>query len=119
MKHLDYCLQKAKEIPYVRHQQRHYAIVVDKRGRKLSEGKNDYYKTSPKMMRVAKKLGLDEKIFCHAEASAIFKLRNPEKAYKIVVARVLADGSPANSKPCPICEELCKKIGIKSVEYTI
>ena len=117
MKYLDYCLQKAREIPYVRHQQRHYAIVVDKRGRIVAEAANSYVKTHPQMAKMSSKLGLD-KCFCHAEQLALVRARG--KGCKLFVARVDSKNRPVYSSPCRVCAELIKESGhIKSVEFTI
>lgn len=116
---IDYCVSRANEIPYKRGEQRHWCAIYDKRGRLLSEASNSYIKTSPKMKRAGQKVGLDEKIYWHAECKAIYSLRNPEKAYKLVVVRVGSKGEPVNSKPCIICERLIKLSGIRAVEYTI
>lgn len=114
---LDYCIQKAREIPYVRHQQRHYAVVVDGRGRIVSEGSNSYQKTHPQMAKVSKRLGL-VKEFCHAEQLAL--LRAKGRGCKLYVVRVDRNGNPQNSNPCPVCSFLIKESGnIKSVEYTV
>ena len=120
MKHLDYCLQKAREIPYVRHQQRHYAIVVDKRGRVVAEGSNSYTKSSPLMQRLGRMVGVSEyKCFLHAEIKTILRDKT-DKGVKLCVARVNAKGEAVNSKPCEVCEYYIKtKKNIKSIEYTL
>lgn len=119
MSSLQYAIQKASEIPYRRGFQRHYCIILDKRGRKLAESANSYSKTSPKMLRAARKVGNDQAIYWHAECKAIYSLRNPEKAYKLIVVRIDAKNQPVNSAPCIICSTLMKSIGIKVVEHTV
>jgi deoxycytidylate deaminase len=113
---LSYCIAKALEMPYVRNQQRHFAIIVDKRGRIVSSASNSYTKTSTVMAKAAKRVGLECKVFCHAEQLAL--VRSKGKGYKIYVARVLSDGSVGNSEPCPVCALLLSESHIKEVEHT-
>lgn len=115
---IDYCLQRAREIPYKRGEQRHWAAIYDKRGKLIAEGSNSYVKTSPKMLRAGQKVGLDNKIYWHAECKAIYGLRDIKKAYKIVIARVNSIGEAVNSKPCILCETLIRDTGVKIVEHT-
>ena len=115
---LNYCLYKAREIPYVKSQQRHYAVVLDKRGRVIAEAANSYTKTSRKQYEVARKLGLPEKICIHAEAQAIF--RSKGRGCKLVVVRVNSSGEKVLSAPCVVCREIIKlHKGINSVEFSI
>lgn len=37
----------------------------------------------------------------------------------LYVARVLKNGEPAMSKPCPECREAIRKAGVKKIVYTI
>ena len=94
------------------------AFVYDRRGVLLSIGKNSYVKTHPLQARAAKKVGLSEKIFLHAEIAAIAKVRDWGKAYRLVVVRFGATGKPLNAKPCNICMEVIKQTGIKKIEHT-
>lgn len=95
------------------------AIIYDKKGRVLSVGKNSYTKTHPAQARHAKKVGLERKIFIHAEVDSIVRCRDLSRAHKIVVSRITKDGSFANAKPCPVCESAIKEAGIEHVEWTI
>lgn len=116
---IDYCLQRARELPYKRGEKRHWAAIYDKRGKLIAEGSNSYVKTSPKMLRAGKKVGLDNKIYWHAECKAIYSLRDTKKAYKIIVVRINSEGEPVNSKPCLLCETLIKELGVKVIEYSM
>lgn len=98
--------------------QRLTATVYDKRGRVLSQANNSYIKTHPYQAKLAKKHGRKEQIYLHAEIAALVKLREVDRAHRIVVERYLKDGTPANAKPCPICEEAIRLAGIKIVEHT-
>lgn len=94
------------------------ATVYDKRGRVLTVGENSYSKTHPLQAKYAVSVGLDDKIFLHAEISALSKLKRYHKPYKIVVERYLADGTTALAKPCPVCHAAIESHGIAIVEYT-
>lgn len=94
------------------------AIVYDKRGRIVSMGKNSYVKTHPLQARLAKQAGLDEKIFLHAEVDALVKLKDWDRAHRMVVTRIGRSGKPLNAKPCPVCQKAIKLAGINYVEHT-
>lgn len=70
------------------------------------------------MAKEAAAVGLPEKVFIHAEADAIFRCKNLKRAHRIFVSRVMKDGSFGLAKPCPVCESLIRKAGIKIVEHT-
>lgn len=94
------------------------ATIFDKKGRVISIGKNSYVKTHPKQARHAKKVGLDHKVFLHAELDAIIKCRDITRAHLILVARVTRNGKYGNAKPCPVCQSAIEEAGIKNVEWT-
>lgn len=84
----------------------------------LSVGSNSYVKTHPMMAVHARRAGEPHKVFIHAEVSAIVRCKDLSKAHRLVVFRYLEDGSPANARPCPICQSAIKAAGIKIVEHT-
>jgi deoxycytidylate deaminase len=94
------------------------ALILDKRGKVLSVGKNSYVKTHPHQAWHAEKVGLPHKQFLHAEIHAIVKCRNLDKAHKIVVMRFDKEGKEKNAKPCPVCQSAIEASGIKVVEHT-
>lgn len=94
------------------------ATIYDKRGRKLTEGTNSYTKTHTLQAKYAVSVGLDDKIFLHAEIAALSKLKSHHKPYKIVVERYLSDGSTALAKPCPICYAAIRAHSIQRIEFT-
>lgn len=115
---IDYCLQRARELPYIRGQQRHFAAVFCKRGRLVSESANSYLKTSPRAFKAASKLGLNDKCYIHAEMRALW-LDKKQKGVKLIVVRIGAKGDPMYSEPCLVCKEVLKDFSnIKFVEYT-
>ena len=94
------------------------ATVYDKRGRVLTVGENSYSKTHPLQAKYAVSVGLDDKIFLHAEIAALSRLKSFHKPYKIVVERYLSDGSTALAKPCPVCDAAIRAHSIQRIEFT-
>ena len=94
------------------------AIIYDKRGRVISVGQNSYIKTHPLQRHHAELVGMPEKLYLHAEVSAITKCKNIESAHKILVTRYNKRGEPVLAKPCPICFSAIKSTKIKHIEYT-
>ena len=64
-------------------------------------------------------VGKPSSIYLHAEIAALVKLKDWDKAHKLVVTMFLKDGSPALAKPCSICQHVINQTGIKHVEYTV
>lgn len=93
------------------------AVIYNKRGKVLSMGTNSYLKTHPLQASYAKKVGMDKKIFLHAEIDAISKCRNIQEAYRIQIVRKRKDGSFGKSKPCPICAMAIYNTPIVHVDY--
>lgn len=94
------------------------AIIYDKRGRVLSIGHNSYVRTHTLQAHHAKLAGEPSKIYLHSEVHAITRCKNLSKAYRIAIFRYLEDGSPANAKPCCICQSAIGAAGIKIIEHT-
>lgn len=93
------------------------ATVFDRKGNILSKATNSYQKSHTIQARYAKRVGLEDKIFLHAEIAALIKCRGIP--YKIKIERYSKKGEPLLAKPCPICELAIKEAGIHIVEYTI
>jgi tRNA(Arg) A34 adenosine deaminase TadA len=94
------------------------AIIYDRKGRVLSVGKNSYVKTHTLQAKHAKKVGLPDKQFMHAEIHAISKCKDLQKAHRIVVYRYGKRGQPLLAKPCLICQSAIESVGIEVVEWT-
>ena len=94
------------------------ATIYDKRGRKLTEGTNSYTKTHTLQAKFAVSVGLDDKVFLHAEISALSKLRKHHKPYRIVVERYKENGEPALARPCIVCQAAIESHGIPLVMFT-
>lgn len=94
------------------------ATIYDKRGRVLSTGENSYSKTHPTQYHFAKRTGRPEAVYLHAEIAALVRLKDVERAHRIVVERVGADGQTRPAEPCPICKLAIEHAGIEIVEHT-
>lgn len=94
------------------------AIIYDRKGRVLSVGKNSYVKTHTLQAKHAKKVGLPDKQYLHAEIHAISKCRDLDKAYRIAVYRYGKRGQPLLAKPCPICQSAIESTDIEIIEWT-
>lgn len=115
---LQYAVARASELPYQSGRSRHYAVLLDKRGKVVTEGSNSYDKTHPVFQRMATTVGLGVKTYQHAEFVVIHRDRN-QKGYRLVVARVDSVGNPVNSMPCAVCMKLIRvNENIKMVEWT-
>ena len=95
------------------------AIIKDKHGHIISRASNSYVKTHPMQARLAENVGLEQKIYLHAEVLAILRAGNRiEKAKSMEIYRFDNDGRPKLAKPCPICMELIKTTPITEIIYT-
>ena len=93
------------------------AILLNK-GRVVSKGVNQDTKSHPLQARLADMVGLSEKIYLHAEISALIRCRSDVDT--IVVARLGGHSGEElrNAKPCPICSLALKEAGIDHIYYT-
>jgi tRNA(Arg) A34 adenosine deaminase TadA len=94
------------------------ARVYSRKGTLISTATNSYTKTHPLMLYFGKRVGINYKVFLHAELAALLKC-GTTTPYKLVVERFTKDGRPALAKPCSICEQAIKAWGVRRVEYTI
>jgi len=91
------------------------ALLISK-NKVVSTGTNLETKSHPIQAKFAERVGLKEKIFLHAEISALVKCR--EECDTIVVARVNPQNKLRMARPCPICELALKEAGITKIHYT-
>lgn len=120
MSTIELAMQKAARLPYIKGNQRVYAIISDKKGNILSEGHNDYFKSSPHMLRFAELAGYPERQFWHAECRAIHYLPvGKKRPHKISIARVNKDGRLLPSEPCPVCAAAIRSVGVVIVECVV
>ena len=94
------------------------ATIYDKRGRVLAVGNNSYTKTHPLQVKFAEKVGKPDAIYLHAEMDALRRLKDWDKAHRIVVTRFDKNGEPAIAKPCKICKLALEHAGINHIEHT-
>jgi tRNA(Arg) A34 adenosine deaminase TadA len=94
------------------------AVLYNSKRRVITTAVNNDYKSHPRQAWWAQRVGLDEKIYLHAEMACLIKAR--EAADTIVVVRLGGhDGkSLRQSRPCPVCEPALRYAGIKHVYYS-
>lgn len=96
------------------------AIIKDKHGHIISRANNSYVKTHPVQAKLAEKVGIEKKIYLHAEVLAVLRAGcHIDKAYSIEIYRFDAEGRTKLAKPCPICTELIRTTPIKKIIYTV
>jgi hypothetical protein len=119
MMDIQYCLEKAKTIPFVKGQKRLWTIILDKRNRLVSESGNSYSQTHTQMFHYARRTGTPNKCYLHSEIAALLKDRN-RKGCKIITGRVDSMGKACLAAPCLACQLAIKEFtNIKSVEYSL
>lgn len=96
------------------HHQHKLSAVLLYRGRPITAGVNDQYKTHPKIRQFSQVKTL------HAEAACLFKVKDPEiiKDCELVVYREDRQGNMANSRPCEVCQAMFRYYGLKKVTYS-
>lgn len=95
------------------------ATIVNRQGKILARGRNDYQRSHPVQASWAKRAGKPERIYLHAEIAALIRLKEGAKPYRIIVKRIRKDGTTALAAPCVVCQAAIKHWGIKRVEYTL
>jgi hypothetical protein len=116
---IEYARKKAISLPYIKGENRMVSVITDKRGKILSIASNDYKKSSPRMLNYSLAVGEEFKQYWHSECRAISKLPYTSKPYKITIVRINKVGNLMLSKPCNICSNIIKNVGIKVIEYSI
>ena len=93
------------------------AVLLHK-NKVITQGVNQDTKTHPFQAKLAEMVGLDEKIYLHAEIAALVRCKG--EADTIVVARLGGHYGYElrNAKPCPICSLALKEAGIENVYYS-
>lgn len=95
------------------------AFLYDRAGNVLSVGKNSYTTTHALQVKYARKVGLPDKRFLHAEIHAIAQCQDLSKVDRILVTRFNKAGQARMAKPCRICEAALRDLGVSKIEYTI
>jgi tRNA(Arg) A34 adenosine deaminase TadA len=93
------------------------ALLIHK-NKVITQGVNQDTKSHPIQARFAEMVGLSEKIYLHAEISALVRCRS--EVDTIVVARLGGHNGDElrNARPCPICSLAIKEAGIENIYYT-
>ena len=93
------------------------AVLIYK-NKVITQAVNQDTKSHPLQAKLAEMVGLSEKIYLHAEISALVKCRS--EADTIVVARLGGHNGDElrNAKPCPICSLALEQAGIEHIYYT-
>lgn len=93
------CIDMAKQNP---DQFKFCCITLNKSGHITAMSFQSNKKSHPLQYHFAKKANKIEKIYLHAEISALIKA--PPDPYAMLVVRVDLNGNLVNSKPCTICQ---------------
>lgn len=121
-KWFDYCAEKAIMLPTEEYRQRHYAVVLSKKGELLGEGANSFTKSHPVQANFSSKAGKEDSVFLHAEMSALIRCSTSRKVkdiHTLVVVRVDKKGDMCNSCPCRVCQMAMKEFGVKNVLFSV
>jgi tRNA(Arg) A34 adenosine deaminase TadA len=109
---LELAIETAKTSP----SRRKIGAVLLKKSKVIATAVNLERKSHPFQAKLARKVGLGEKIYLHAEVHALIKAK--EDADTIVVARVDNQNKLRMAKPCKICSFALEQVGITNVYYT-
>jgi deoxycytidylate deaminase len=103
---------------YIKRQNKFFIIsaTLDKRNRIISIGENSSIKTHPMMLHYSTKSKRANKIYLHAEISAMVK--SQRLVHKLIVIRIDHNGQFALAKPCPLCQMALSDAKITKVYYT-
>ena len=112
--HYELAIDVAKSSP----SRKQVGAILLRKGRVVTTATNLERKSHPLQAKFAERVGLGEKIFLHAEISALVKCR--EECDTIVVARVggHSKNELRNAKPCKICAMALEEAGIDKVHYS-
>ena len=89
------------------------------KNRLLSVGQNSYTRSHPKQASLAKRAGEPEKVYLHAEVSALLKcLRIKQQVVLLEIERYGASGKMLLARPCSICRIAIIEAGVRQVRYT-
>jgi deoxycytidylate deaminase len=93
------------------------ALLLQK-NKVITQAVNQDTKSHPIQAKFAHMVGLHEKIYLHAEMSALVRCKSD--ADTIVVVRLGGHSGHElrNAKPCPICQLAIKEFGVEHIYYT-
>lgn len=94
------------------------AVLVSKNWDIIGVGAN-VKKTHPLQAELAAKVGLEHKIFLHAELQCLINAKRRDlRGSRLFIYREFVNGGTALARPCPICMEGIKLFGVKEIYYT-
>jgi len=108
----DLAIETAKSSP----SKKMVGAVLLKRNKVIVTATNLESKSHPLQAKFAKRVGLDPKIYLHAEVFCLIKAKSDSDT--IVVARVNNQNKLRNSCPCKICSLAIKEAGIQNIYYS-
>lgn len=112
MKNVNRFLERAKQIAQKSNYQQHkHGCVIVYKGRIVATGFNSM-STNPKSSHRFNKI--------HAEMAALWKLHSRiTNKHILYVYREHKNGKMAMSRPCKLCEQMIRVVGISTVIYTV
>lgn len=94
------------------------AVLVSKNWDIIGVGAN-VNKTHPLQAELAAKVGLEHKIFLHAELQCLINSKRRDlRGARLFIYREFVNGGTALARPCPICMAGIKRFGINEIYYT-
>ncbi len=111
-------LRMAVEVAESSPSKKKVGAVLMSKNKVITTATNHDCKSHPLQAKWAERVGLSEKIYLHAEMSAMIKAR--DDADKIVVVRLggFSGHELRQSRPCPICEAYLKHSGVNHIYYS-
>ena len=111
---MDLAIKVAKSSP----SRKQVGAILLHKNKIVSRGVNQETKTHPLQAKFAQMVGLHEKIYLHAEISAL--VSNRSQCDTIVVVRLggHSKNELRNAKPCPVCSLALEQAGIQHIYYT-
>lgn len=111
-------LRRAVEVASTSSSKKKVGAVLMNKNKVIATATNHDCKSHPVQAKWAEKVGLEEKIYLHAEIAAMIKAR--DDADKIVVVRLGGRSGEElrQSRPCKICEAYLRHAGIQHVYYS-
>jgi tRNA(Arg) A34 adenosine deaminase TadA len=114
----DSFLQLAIDVAKSSPSKKKIGAVLLRKNKVVTTATNLDRKTHPFQAKLAKQVGLDPKIYLHAEIAALIKAK--EEADTMIVARIggHTQNELRNSCPCPICKTALEISNVKRIIYS-
>ena len=97
-----------------------HTTALDKKGRVICKGQNEYIKSNPWQKHLSIKAGMsEERVFYHSEVKALLTAKNlKKKVHTLKVERYDCNGNQRLAMPCPSCMIAIHLTGVKRVIFT-